>query len=58
MKLLKEDLSIDEKKQWLKSASKEELLDQLLSFINTNKFGVNDEDIRLTKEELFSRMTY
>lgn len=58
MKVLKEDLTVDEKREWLQNASKEELLSQFLSFVSTNKFGRNDEDIALVKEEIFSRMSH
>ena len=46
----------NEKLDWLKKASNEELLKQLYYFMTSNSYGCNDEDIRLTREEILSRM--
>ncbi len=46
----------EQKIEWLENASKEELLNQYVSFVNTNQFGKNNEDIALTRAEIFRRM--
>lgn len=45
-----------EKLDWLNKASNEELLKQLCDFTNFNSYGCNDEDIKLTREEILKRM--
>lgn len=42
--------------EWLKNASNEELLRQLISFEAANSYGKYDEDIELTKSEILRRM--
>jgi len=44
------------KKTWLKEATNEDLLRQLCSLNRTNSYGCNDEDLKLTKNEILSRM--
>lgn len=50
------ELTINQKLDWLKKASNEELLKQLCKFTNSNSYGCNDEDIKLTREEILKRM--
>lgn len=49
-------MTLNEKLDWLKKASNEELLKQLYDFMTSNSYGCNDEDIRLTREEILNRM--
>jgi hypothetical protein len=46
----------EQKIAWLENASNEELLKQLLSLETSNKFGCNNEDIELTRNEILKRM--
>ena len=46
----------EQKIEWLRNASNEELLKQLISFEGGNRFGKYDEDIELTKAEILHRM--
>lgn len=46
----------EQKKEWLANATPDELLRQYVSFVNTNQFGKNDEDIKLTRDEIVRRM--
>lgn len=49
-------MTIEQKKEWLAKATPEELLGQYVSSVSTNRFGINDEDIRLTRAEILRRM--
>jgi len=49
-------MTIEQKKEWLANATPDELLKQYVSFVNTNHFGQNDEDIKLTRAEIVRRM--
>jgi len=49
-------MTIEQKKEWLANATHDELLKQYVSFVNTNHFGKNDEDIKLTRDEIIRRM--
>lgn len=49
-------MTIEQKKEWLANATPDELLEQYVSFVNTNRFGKNDEDIKITRAEIISRM--
>lgn len=51
-----ENLTFEEKLEWLAAASNEELLDQLVSLEKTNSYGCNALDIRITRAEIFNRM--
>jgi hypothetical protein len=46
-----------EKKTWLENATPEELLAQYISLNSGNRYGVNSEDIELTKAEIIKRMS-
>lgn len=47
----------EQKTEWLKNASNETLLKQLVSLEAGNKFGCNNEDIELTRNEILKRMS-
>ena len=49
-------MTLKEKLDWLKKASNEELLKQLYDFMTSNSYGCNDDDIKLTREEILKRM--
>ena len=49
-------LNKEQKIEWLRNASNDELLKQLISFEGGNHFGKYDEDIELTKAEILHRM--
>lgn len=51
-------MTTEEKKAWLKNATNEELLSQLISFEAGNSFGKYAEDIELTRAEILSRMQH
>lgn len=46
----------EEKLNWLENAENEELLNQFYSLQSGNHFGVNNEDIAMTKAEILKRM--
>lgn len=49
-------MQVKEKQAWLKAATAEDLLRQLCGLERTNSYGCNDEDIKLTKDEIIARM--
>lgn len=49
-------MQIEEKRAWLKAAPAEYLLRQLCGLERGNRYGCNDEDIKLTKDEIIARM--
>lgn len=51
-----EDLSDDDKREWIKNANNEDLLRQYWSFLNNNSYGKRDNDISMCKEEILKRM--
>ena len=51
-------MTTEEKKAWLKNATNEELLRQLISFEAGNSFGKYAKDIELTRAEILSRMQH
>ena len=59
MKEVKE-MTIEEKKSWLTSASDEELVKQLMGLVAEEavqcSYGERQKDIELTKAEIMSRM--
>lgn len=50
-------MTVEQKKEWLKNASDEELLNQLIHFEKANNYGKLDEDIELTRMEILNRMS-
>lgn len=50
------ELTREQKINWLRNASNEELLRQLVSLERNNNYGVNNEDIILTRTEILNRM--
>lgn len=50
-------MTIEQKLNWLATATADELLKQYLSLNATNDYGCKAEDIRLTYDEIIRRMT-
>ena len=46
----------EQKQEWLRNATADELLRQYVEFQRTNEYGQNDDDIALTKAEIKRRM--
>ena len=46
----------DQKQEWLRNATADELLRQYAEFHRTNEYGRNDADLELTKDEILRRM--
>lgn len=46
----------EQKQEWLRNATADELLRQYAEFHRTNEYGRNDADLALTKEEILRRM--
>ena len=46
----------EQKKEWLANATPDELLRQYVSLISSNRYGVNSEDIAITRDEIVRRM--
>ena len=46
-----------QKIEWTKNASNEELLEQLITFRAENRFGKLDDDIKIVKDEILARMS-
>ena len=57
MRMEGETMTKQQKIEWTKNASNEELLEQLISFRATNRFGIHDEDIAIVKGEILERMS-
>ena len=49
-------MTIEQKKEWLANATLDELLRQYVSLINSNRYGVNSDDIAITRDEIVRRM--
>ena len=47
-----------EKIEWTKNAGNEELLNQWFEFRSHNDYGVNNEDIEITLDEILKRMKF
>lgn len=47
-----------QKIEWTKNASNEELLEQLITFRAENRFGKLDDDIAIVKGEILARMSH
>ena len=48
--------TIEQKMEWIKNATADELLHQYVTFVNNNHYGVHDEDIKLVHDEIVRRM--
>lgn len=46
----------EQKQEWLRNATADELLRQYAEFHRTNEYGRNDADLALTKDEILHRM--
>lgn len=46
----------EQKQEWLRNATADELLRQYAEFHRTNEYGRNDADLALTKDEILRRM--
>ena len=46
----------EQKQEWLRNATADELLRQYAEFERTNEYGRNDTDLALTKSEIIRRM--
>lgn len=46
----------EQKQEWLRNATADELLRQYAEFRRTNEYGRNDADLALTKDEILRRM--
>lgn len=46
----------EQKQEWLRNATADELLRQYAEFDRTNEYGRNDADLALTKDEILRRM--
>lgn len=46
----------EQKQEWLRNATADELLRQYAEFHRTNEYGRNDADLALTKDEIIRRM--
>ena len=46
----------EDKMKWLANATPDELLRQYVSLIDSNRYGVNSEDIQITHDEIVRRM--
>lgn len=46
----------EQKQEWLRNATADELLRQYAEFHRTNEYGRNDTDLELTKSEIIRRM--
>lgn len=46
----------EQKQEWLRNATADELLRQYAEFHRTNEYGRNDGDLALTKDEILRRM--
>lgn len=46
----------EQKQEWLRNATADELLRQYAELTRTNEYGQNDDDIALTKAEIKRRM--
>ena len=46
----------EQKQEWLRNATADELLRQYVEFTRTNEYGRNDADLALTKDEILRRM--
>lgn len=46
----------EQKQEWLRNATADELLRQYAEFHRTNEYGRNDADLALTKSEIIRRM--
>lgn len=46
----------EQKQEWLRNATADELLRQYVGFAQTNEYGRNDADLALTKDEILRRM--
>lgn len=46
----------EQKQEWLRNATADELLRQYAEFHRTNEYGRNDADLALTKNEILRRM--
>lgn len=46
----------EQKQEWLRNATADELLRQYAEFDRTNEYGRNDADLVLTKDEILRRM--
>ena len=46
-----------QKIEWTKNASNEELLEELITFRAENRFGKLDDDIKIVKDEILARMS-
>ena len=46
-----------QKIEWTKNASNEELLEQLITFRAENRFGKLNDDIKIVKDEILARMS-
>lgn len=46
----------EQKQEWLRNATADELLRQYAEFHRTNEYGRNDADLALTKDEILRRV--
>ena len=50
------EIKVEDKLRWLKMADNETLLSQYLYHSNNNRYGTHAGDIKIIKDEIFSRM--